>query len=124
MDKNLIRHRSVVRARKIKRIRARVSGVPERPRLAVTRTDKHIYAQVIDDTTGKSLVQVTSRCKAIAGQRDGKKKSDLSRIVGVEVAKRCLEQGIQTVAFDRRGFLYHGRIKALADGARSGGLKF
>lgn len=107
------------RRNKIKaRIRGRISGTPERPRLCVFRSNKQIYAQVIDDLAGNTLVSASSK-----GIDEGTK-SEIAVKVGELVAKKALEAGISTVVFDRNGFLFHGRIKSLADGARKGGLKF
>ena len=107
------------RRNKIKaRIRGRISGTPERPRLCVFRSNKQIYAQVIDDLAGNTLVSASSK-----GIDEGTK-SEIAAKVGEIIAKKALEAGISTVVFDRNGFLFHGRIKSLADGARKGGLKF
>jgi len=100
------------------RIRGRVSGTPERPRLSVFRSNKQIYAQVIDDLAGTTLVSASSK-----GITEGTK-SEIAEKVGEAVAKKAIEAGITTVVFDRNGFLFHGRVKSLADGARKGGLKF
>ncbi len=109
----------VERRNKIKaRIRGRISGTPERPRLCVFRSNKQIYAQVIDDLAGNTLVSASSK-----GIEEGTK-SEIAAKVGELIAKKAIEAGITTVVFDRNGFLFHGRIKSLADGARSGGLKF
>ena len=93
-------------------VRGKISGTPERPRLTVFRSNKQIYAQVIDDTTGKTLAAASSLKKEIAAK------------VGEQIAKVAQEAGVQAVVFDRNGYLYHGRIKELADAARNGGLKF
>ena len=107
------------RRNKIKRrIRGRISGTPERPRLCVFRSNKQIYAQVIDDVAGNTIVSASSK-----GITEGNK-SEIAAKVGEAVAKKALEAGINTVVFDRNGFLFHGRVKSLADGARKGGLKF
>lgn len=107
------------RRNKIKaRIRGRISGTPERPRLCVFRSNKQIYAQVIDDLAGNTLVSASSK-----GIDEGTK-SEIAEKVGELIAKKAIEAGISTVVFDRNGFLFHGRIKSLADGARKGGLKF
>lgn len=107
------------RRNKIKaRIRGRISGTPERPRLCVFRSNKQIYAQVIDDLAGNTLVSASSK-----GIDEGTK-CEIAAKVGELVAQKALEAGITTVVFDRNGFLFHGRIKSLADGARKGGLKF
>jgi len=111
------------RKRRQRRIRMKISGTPERPRLNVYRSLHHIYAQVIDDAAGRTLVSASTVDKGIAEQVAGKKKQEQAAIVGKIVAQRALDAGIQEVVFDRGGYLYHGRIKALADGAREGGLK-
>ena len=111
------------RKRRQRRIRMKISGTPARPRLNVFRSLEHIYAQVIDDVAGNTLVSASSLDKEIAGQLDGKKKREQATLVGKLVAQRALDAGIQEVVFDRGGYIYHGRIKALADGAREGGLK-
>ena len=104
-----------------KRVRAKVSGTPERPRLNVFRSSNHIYAQLIDDTKGVTLAAASTVEKAFDGYGGNK---DAARRVGKMIAERALEKGIDTVVFDRGGYLYHGRVKELAEGAREGGLKF
>jgi large subunit ribosomal protein L18 len=104
-------------------LRAKVEGSTSRPRLAVFRSLKHIYAQVIDDTTGSTLVSASDIDPALREQAKGNK-IDEAKVVGEAVAKRALERGISRVVFDRGGFLYHGRVKALADAARGAGLEF
>jgi large subunit ribosomal protein L18 len=104
-----------------KGIRKRVSGSAERPRLSVYRSNKGIYAQIIDDVTGKTVVSASSLSKDFAG--DGNK-SDQSVAVGKLVAQKAIAAGITAVVFDRNGYLYHGRVKSLAEGAREGGLIF
>jgi large subunit ribosomal protein L18 len=106
------------------RVRQRLSGTPERPRLAVFRSLKHIYAQIIDDTAGRTLVSATDIESGIRSQKDGKKKSEVAGLVGEALAKKAKEQGIESVVFDRSGFKYHGRVKAFAEAARKGGLTF
>lgn len=103
-------------------IRKRISGTTERPRLSVFRSAKHIYAQIIDDSKGVTLVAAASNEKAM-GEASGKK-AEIAAQVGKLVAQRALEKGIKTVVFDRNGFLYHGRVKAVSDGAREAGLIF
>jgi large subunit ribosomal protein L18 len=100
-------------------IRAKISGTPERPRLTVFRSNKQIYAQVIDDVTGKTLVSASSLKLDVKAP-----KCEIAAKVGEQIAKAAQEAGIQTVVFDRNGYLYHGRVKQLADAARNGGLKF
>ncbi len=111
------------RKRRQRRIRMKISGTPERPRLNVFRSLNHIYAQVIDDVAGHTLASASTVDKDIAEQIAGKKKGEQAAIVGKIVAQRALDAGIQEVVFDRGGYIYHGRVKALADGAREGGLK-
>lgn len=104
------------------RVRKHISGTPEKPRLCVFKSSKHIYAQVIDDTKGHTLVAASSLDKALGLSNGGNKEA--AKVVGESVAKKALEKGISEVAFDRGGFLFHGRIKELAEGAREAGLKF
>ena len=106
------------------RIRKVVSGTAERPRLSVFRSNKQIYVQLIDDSTGSTLLCVSSSEKEIATDVAGKTKVEVAGVVGKLVAKRSIEKGITAVAFDRNGYLYHGRVKMLAEAAREGGLKF
>jgi large subunit ribosomal protein L18 len=111
------------RKRRQRRIRNRISGTPERPRLNVYRSIEHIYAQLIDDVAGRTLVSASTIDTEVASQVAGKKKKEQAAIVGKVVARRALDAGIQEVVFDRGGYLYHGRVKAVAEGAREGGLK-
>jgi len=107
------------------KIRKKISGTPERPRLSVFRSLDNIYAQIIDDTTGKTLIAVSSLNKdAKEGVESVKGKINKSKLIGSILAKKALEKDIKQVVFDRGGFRYHGRVKALADGAREGGLIF
>ncbi|MCB0428774.1 MAG: 50S ribosomal protein L18 [Flavobacteriales bacterium] len=111
------------RSRIKKRIRKVVKGTTERPRLSVFRSNSEIYAQLIDDLEGKTLSHVSSREKEISGK--GKiTKTEQARLVGEAIAAKAKNAGIESVVFDRGGYLYHGRVKALADAAREGGLKF
>lgn len=109
------RHRIKHRIRKI------VVGTAAKPRLSVFRSNKEIYAQLIDDNLGTTLVSVSSRDKEIESTGS---KSDIAKTVGKSIAEKAISAGVETVAFDRNGFLYHGRVKALADAAREAGLKF
>jgi large subunit ribosomal protein L18 len=109
------------RLRRHRRIRNRISGTPEHPRLCVFRSLSNIYAQVIDDVNGRTIVSASSLDKSIS--KEGPKK-DIARQVGILIAKRARDAGVENVVFDRGGYLYHGRIRELADGAREGGLKF
>lgn len=106
------------------RIRKHVNGTAERPRLVVFRSNKQIYAQVINDEQGVTLVAAASNDKGLAAECKGKNGIDAAAIVGKALAERAKEKGISTVAFDRGGYLYHGRVKSLAEAAREGGLVF
>lgn len=112
------------RLKRKKRIRKKLSGTQARPRLSVFRSAKHIYAQIIDDTSGNTIVSASSTEKAVAGQPGGEKKTVTASLVGKVIAARAIEKGYKKVVFDRNGFLYHGRIKAVSDGAREAGLDF
>lgn len=112
------------RARIKMRVRKAVSGTTERPRLTVFRSNKQIYAQVIDDLKGATIVAASSLEKEVASTLTGKTKSEVAVVVGKLVAERAVKAGISSVAFDRNGYLYHGRVKQLADAAREGGLNF
>lgn len=103
------------------RIRKRISGNVERPRMSVYRSNKQIYVQLVDDVTGNTLVAASSKEKEIAGQKVSK--TEQARLVGKRIAEKAKEKGISNVVFDRGGYLYHGRVKSLADAAREGGLK-
>lgn len=105
------------------RVRKKVFGTPERPRLNVFRSSRHIYAQLIDDTKGVTLASASTLDKELRDQVNGGT-VEAAHKVGLLIAKRALEKGYKTVVFDRGGYLYHGRVKALADGAREGGLDF
>jgi len=111
------------RDRRRKSIRKRIRGTAERPRLAVFRSARHIYAQIIDDDTGRTLVSASSLSEGLAGESFDDKKA-LAEAVGKYLAKQAAEANIEAVVFDRGGYLYHGRVAALADGARAGGLQF
>ena len=105
-----------------KRIRKTISGTAATPRLSVFRSNKEIYAQLVDDVTGNTLLSASSREKEIASASGTK--SEKAQMVGKSLAAKAIEKGIETCAFDRGGYLYHGRVKQLAEGAREGGLKF
>ncbi len=109
------------RTRIKRRVRKTVQGTNSKPRLSVYRSNKEIYAQIINDVDSKTLAAASSLDKAIA--KEGTK-SDVAKAVGKAIAERAIASGIESIAFDRNGYLYHGRIKSLADGAREGGLKF
>ncbi len=111
-------------ARRHRRVRARISGTPARPRLNVFRSLTNIYAQVIDDINGQTLASASTIDKEVAGQLEGKSKIEAAKIVGQVVAQRAKAANISTVVFDRGGYQYHGRVAALAEGAREGGLDF
>ena len=113
------------RARRHLRIRKKVTGTAERPRLAVYRSLNHIYAQLVDDLSGRTILTVSSRDKDVASKvKEMKGKIAASKVVGGSLAAKAKEKGILRVCFDRGGYLYHGRVKAVADGAREGGLNF
>lgn len=115
--------KTLARARRKVRIRKKLAGSAERPRLVVYRSNRHIYAQVIDDLTGQTLVSSSSLTLSKAGEALKADKAAAEK-VGKDLAVKALERNILAVVFDRNGYIYHGRIKALADGARDGGLKF
>ncbi len=104
------------------RIRKTVSGTEQRPRLAVFRSNKEIYAQLIDDVSGKTITAASSRDKDIDASKANK--VEAAKLVGKAIAERAVKAGVEAVSFDRGGYLYHGRVKSLAEGAREGGLKF
>jgi large subunit ribosomal protein L18 len=116
--------RIVGRERRKLRIRRRINGTPERPRLSVFRSSKHIYAQVVDDIAGKTLAHASTLSRDVRGDVTEASKLDAAKKVGQFIAKLLLSKGVDKVVFDRNGYLYHGRIRALADAARAAGLKF
>ncbi|MBD0830679.1 50S ribosomal protein L18 [Aestuariibaculum sediminum] len=116
----LTKHKRRIRIKN--RIRKIVSGTEARPRLTVFRSNKEIYAQVVDDVTGKTISAASSRDKDISSVKATK--VELAKLVGKTVAERAMKAGVETIAFDRGGYLYHGRVKSLAEGAREAGLKF
>ena len=116
--------REIARKRRHERVRKKVSGTAERPRLNVYRSLDNICAQVIDDSTGNTLVSASTVDKELRSQLASLKKADQAKAVGKAVAERALAKGIKEVVFDRGGYPYHGRVKALADGSREGGLVF
>ena len=107
-----------------RRIRATIRGTGDRPRLGVYKSNKHIYAQLIDDLMGATLVSASSQSEELADEVEGKTKTEAAEVVGKHLAKLAEEKGIEKVVFDRSGYKYHGVVKALADGAREGGLDF
>ena len=116
--------RQEVRMNKHRRLRNRFSGTPERPRLAVFRSNNHMYAQIIDDTVGNTLVAASTVDKAVQAELEKTNDVDAAAYLGTVIAKRALEKGINTVVFDRGGFIYQGKIAALAEAAREAGLEF
>ena len=115
--------RKQARLKRKKRIRKKIVGSRQRPRLCVFRSAKHIYAQVIDDTQGKTLAAASSLEKAVKESSDINNKKSAANMVGKLTAERTLEKGVKKIVFDRNGFLYHGRVKAVSDGAREAGLE-
>ena len=122
--RSVARDRVMARLKRHRRIRKKISGTGEVPRLCVFRSASHIYAQVINDDLGVSICSASTLSKELAGELAGLKKTEKSKKVGSLVARLAREKGIEQVAFDRGGYLYHGRVRALAEGAREGGLKF
>lgn len=112
------------RERRHRRIRKKVLGTSERPRLSVYRSLNHIYAQLIDDSRGNTIVAASTLDKELSVQKGHKGNASMAKKVGELVAKRALEKGLKKVVFDRGGYMYHGRVKALAEGAREAGLEF
>ena len=116
--------RTVVRENKHRKLRNRFSGTTERPRLAVFRSNNHMYAQIIDDTVGKTLVSASTLDKDVKAELEKTNNVEAATVVGTVVAKKALEKGITTVVYDRGGFIYEGKVKALAEAAREAGLEF
>jgi large subunit ribosomal protein L18 len=116
--------RSIARTRRHTRVRKNLAGTAERPRLNVFRSLSAIYAQVIDDQTGRTLISASSVDRDLREKLKGMKKAEQAKLIGQTLAERAKEKGIQAVVFDRGGYRYIGRVKALADGAREGGLQF
>jgi large subunit ribosomal protein L18 len=118
--------RSVARRKRHYKMRRYLSGTAAKPRLSVFKSNKYIYAQVIDDSVGHTMVSASTMDAALVKEANLESKSNIeaAKAVGLHVAKKALEKGIETVVFDRAGYLYHGRVKALADAAREAGLKF
>jgi large subunit ribosomal protein L18 len=121
MTKSITFQKKSARKRRVKAIRKKLSGTAERPRLVVFRSINHIYAQIINDDTGQTLVSMSSKAK---GEAFTGKKTEQAREVGLRLGKKAIAAGITAVCFDRAGFYYHGRVKALADAARESGLNF
>ena len=116
--------RTKVRLNKHRKLRNRFSGTAERPRLAVFRSNNHMYAQIIDDTVGNTLVSASTLDKDVKAEIEKTNNVDAAAYLGKAIAKKAMEKGINTVVFDRGGFIYRGKIKALADAAREAGLEF
>ena len=116
--------RSEVRVKKHMKVRNRLSGTAERPRLAVFRSNNHMYAQVIDDTVGNTLVSASTLQKDVKAQLENTDDVAAAAYLGTVIGKKAVEAGIEEVVFDRGGYIYHGKVKALADAAREAGLKF
>jgi len=116
--------RNVLRLQRHTRLRKAMAGTPERPRLSVFRSLKHMYAQIVDDSRGVTLAAASTQDPELRPHVKGKKKAEAGDLVGQLIARRALEKGIKKVVFDRGGYKYHGRVKALADAARKAGLEF
>lgn len=116
--------RTKVRENKHRKLRNRFSGTAERPRLAVFRSNNHMYAQIIDDTVGNTLIAASTMEKEVRSQLEHTNDKAAAALVGTVIAKKALEKGIKSVVFDRGGFIYHGKVQALADAAREAGLEF
>ena len=116
--------RTETRVKKHRRVRNHLSGTAERPRLAVFRSNNHMYAQIIDDTVGKTLVSASTLDKDVKAECEKTNNVEAAAVVGKVVAKKALEKGITTVVYDRGGFIYEGKVKALAEAAREAGLEF
>jgi large subunit ribosomal protein L18 len=121
MSKN---HKELRRAKIRRRVRSKISGTAERPRLSVYRSLKHIYLQVIDDQAGETLVAASTKTAELQEHLKGKSYSERAAVVGKFIAEKAIEKGVTTVVFDRGGYLYHGKVKAVAEAAREGGLQF
>lgn len=119
-----VEDKDAARMRRKRRVRKRVEGTPERPRMNVYKSNKHIYVQVIDDDRGQTLAAASTLSPEIRGSLEGLDKTGAARKVGELAASRCLERRIERVVFDRNGYPYHGRVAAVADAAREGGLDF
>ena len=118
------KHVREARTRRHRRVRKKVAGTPERPRLNVYRSLRHVYAQIIDDTVGHTMVSASTVDQDVSSQCEGCEKTEQARVVGRVLAERALAKGVQEVVFDRGGYQYHGRVKELAEGAREAGLRF
>ena len=118
------KRRDTARTRRKQRVRKKVLGTDQRPRISVFKSNKHIYAQVISDDRGATLATVSTLSKELATKVESLKGVDAAKQVGLALARICKEKNVSHVIFDRNGFLFHGRVKAIADGAREGGLEF
>ena len=116
--------RAQVRQKKHRRMRNHIAGTAERPRLAVFRSNKHMYAQIIDDSVGKTLVSASTLQKDVKAELEHTDDVKAAAYLGTVIGKKAVEAGIESVVFDRGGYIYHGKVKALADAAREAGLKF
>jgi large subunit ribosomal protein L18 len=116
--------RAKARLKRKARVRRRIHGTVERPRLSVFRSARHMYAQIIDDVSGQTLVSASTLSKDLAEKIKGKEKAEVANLVGQAIGTKAKEKGIAKVVFDRNGYLYHGRVKALSEGARKAGLDF
>ncbi len=123
MSKRLRKKRELHKKRKL-RVRNKIFGTPKRPRLTVRRSNKHIYTQIINDLTNESLVQVSDLNPEVKKEIDDQTKVEISKIVGKKIAEKAQKQGVEKVVFDRAGYQYHGRVKAVAEAAREAGLEF
>lgn len=121
---DIVKARTIKRERRHKRLRKKIFGTAEKPRFSVYKSLKHIYVQIIDDVKGHTILSFSTMHKDIKDKITGKKKTEQAFIVGEIIGKLAIEKGIKEVVFDRGGFKYHGRIKAIADGARKSGLNF
>lgn len=121
---NISKERRVARKKRQVRVRRKITGSVERPRLCVFRSAKHIYAQIIEDVSGKTLVAASTVAKGASDSVKNSGNVEAAKLVGKQIAEKALAQDIKQVVFDRNGFLYHGRVKALADAAREAGLTF
>lgn len=121
---NICQKKAALRLRRQRSIRRTLRGTSERPRLCVFRSNSHMYCQLIDDTAGKTICALSTLHKSVKDLINGKKPVEQAAILGEEFAKLCVEKSITKVAFDRNGFIFHGRVEAVAEGARKGGLDF
>jgi len=122
--KKIHTQRDLARTRRKYNIRKRISGTAEKPRLSVFRSNAHIYIQAIDDVAGRVLAAASDLDKNLKGDLEGKKKADQAKVVGKALGERLAATGVTSAVFDRNGFIYHGRVKSAAEGAREGGLQF